>query len=107
MSRAPQDPYDSPTTVPSARRSSFVVALLTATSLFAGATLMILVVLIGPFVWILRDGLGPAATNSTGIQAMSRMFWTFYWGPATVVATLAFGGASFLRRKIIYSKNRR
>ncbi len=39
----------------------------------------------GLYVWILRDGLGPDSTTSTGFAAVTRMFWTFYWGPTCVV----------------------
>lgn len=35
----------------------------------------------GPFCWILRDGLGPAAVDSNGMEAVSRFLLTFYWGP--------------------------
>jgi hypothetical protein len=35
----------------------------------------------GGFVWVLRDGLGPDATRTTGVEALERMFGTFYWGP--------------------------
>ena len=35
----------------------------------------------GLYAWILRDGLGPDATTSTGLAAFSRLFWTFHWGP--------------------------
>ena len=38
----------------------------------------------GLYAWILRDGLGPEATTSTGIAALSRMFWVFNWGPTCV-----------------------
>jgi hypothetical protein len=41
---------------------------------------------IGPFCWILRDGLGPDAVDSHGPQAVARFLLTFYWGP--VLATL-------------------
>ena len=92
MSQGNENPYDSPATVPIAERSSFALPLLAAVSLLAGAAMLILVFVIGPFVWILRDGLGPDATNSTWMQAMSRMFWTFYWGPATLAATFIFLG---------------
>lgn len=37
---------------------------------------------LGFFAWILRDGLGPDSTTSTGLEAVSRLFWTFWWGPA-------------------------
>ena len=38
-----------------------------------------------PFAWILRDGLGPNATTSEGMHAVSRFFMTFYSGPTLLV----------------------
>ena len=38
-----------------------------------------------PFAWILRDGLGPNATTSEGMHAVSRFFMTFYSGPIFLV----------------------
>jgi hypothetical protein len=39
----------------------------------------------GFFAWVLRDGLGPDSTESRGFEAITRMFWTFWWGPVGVV----------------------
>ncbi|WP_152052422.1 hypothetical protein [Tautonia marina] len=39
------------------------------------------VLLVGPFCWILRDGLGPDAVESQGMLAVSRWLGTFFWGP--------------------------
>lgn len=103
MSRSSENPYDSSISVPNADRSSLILSVLTTVSLLAGAALFILVVFVGPFVWILRDGLGPDATNSTWMDAVSRMFWTFYWGPVTVAVALAFLGSFFLRRRFVLS----
>lgn len=45
-------------------------------------TLLILAVFgILPFAWILRDGLGPDSTTTTGLAALIRTFMTFYIGP--------------------------
>lgn len=88
-----------------AQRQPFAVPLLSAISLLAATALLTLVVIVGPFVWILRDGLGPDAVDSTWLQAVHKMFWTFYWGPATIAATFVFVGASFLRRLIDRSAN--
>ena len=107
MSQGNENPYDSRATAPVAERSTIALPLLAAVSLLAGAALMILVFVGGPFVWILKDGLGPDATNSMGMQAMSRMFWTFYWGPVTLAATCTFLGASMLRRRLLRSATRR
>jgi len=40
--------------------------------------------LISPMVWILHDGLGPNAVESSGWHAIHRTFTAFYWGPITV-----------------------
>ena len=39
---------------------------------------------IGPFCWLLRDGLGPGAVDSHGTHAVARVLLTFYWGPVLV-----------------------
>lgn len=36
---------------------------------------------LGPIIWILRDGLGPDAVESHGMEALRRFLLTFYWGP--------------------------
>jgi len=45
------------------------------------ALLIFTVIALVPFAWILRDGLGPDATTSSGIQAVWRCLLTFYSGP--------------------------
>ena len=35
-----------------------------------------------PFAWILRDGLGPDATESAGWEALLRTFRCLHFGPA-------------------------
>ena len=45
--------------------------------------------LCGPIAWVVRDGLGPGATDSHGWDALARFFWTFYWGPVFVVLVAA------------------
>ena len=52
----------------------------------------------GLFVWIIRDGLGPDSTTTTGAAALYRMFWTFYWGP-TSVAFLIIDALWWRRRR--------
>ncbi|MDB5351786.1 MAG: hypothetical protein JWN86_3033 [Planctomycetota bacterium] len=39
---------------------------------------------IGPFCWLLRDGLGPGSVDSHGAHAVARFLLTFYWGPVFV-----------------------
>ena len=48
--------------------------------ILTGSVTLFLIVLFGPLVWILRDGLGPSSTESCGLQAFEKMFRTFYWG---------------------------
>jgi TRAP-type C4-dicarboxylate transport system permease small subunit len=46
-----------------------------------------------PFAWLMRDGLGPDSVTSSGIQAVSLCFMTFYSGPvliALIALSLAF-----------------
>ncbi|MFO0809950.1 MAG: hypothetical protein U0746_15115 [Gemmataceae bacterium] len=39
------------------------------------------VVIVGPLCWILRDGLGPESSDSTGLFAVYRLLGTCWWGP--------------------------
>ena len=43
----------------------------------------------GMFAWILRDGLGPDAVESDGWEALTRFFWTYYWGPIFILLAAA------------------
>ena len=52
----------------------------------AAFVLGLLILFLWPFAWILRDGLGPSAAESHGVEAGIRAFSTFYAGPLTVVA---------------------
>jgi len=45
------------------------------------------VIVLVPFAWIMRDGLGPSAVESSGFTAFERWFMTFWTGP--IVITLA------------------
>ena len=47
--------------------------------------LLLAIVAVLPFAWILRDGLGPDSTSTTGLPALSRAFMTFYVGPAIML----------------------
>ena len=69
--------------------------------MLAGSALMFFVLLVGPFAWLLRDGLGPDSTDSTKLEALSRMFWTFYWGPVTCSLGLIFLVAALLRKRLV------
>jgi len=59
-----------------------LVQALLATGLMAWAVC-------GVCAWILRDGLGPNAVESEGWEALTRSFWTFYWGPVFLVLVVA------------------
>jgi len=48
--------------------------------------------MLAPFAWILRDGLGPDSVESHGLEAVVRALTTFYWGPIL----LALAAASWL-----------
>jgi len=50
--------------------------------------LLILWIILAPFVWTLRDGLGPGAVDSAGELAVERFFITFYWGPILLLLIL-------------------
>ena len=47
--------------------------------------LLCAVVAVLPFAWIVRDGLGPDSVSSMGLAALSRIFMTFYVGPAILL----------------------
>jgi hypothetical protein len=55
----------------------------------AVTSLLVLIALLAPFAWILRDGLGPDATESSGLRAVQRAFMTFYWGPIAIMLVAA------------------
>ena len=48
-------------------------------SIIDGVLFFVIIALV-PFAWILRDGLGPESITSTGINAITRTFFTFYSG---------------------------
>jgi uncharacterized membrane protein len=52
---------------------------------------------LGLFAWILRDGLGPGAVDSSGFEAITRTFWTFWWGPSGILLALLWLGVTRLR----------
>ena len=52
-------------------------------------------IMLGPFAWILRDGLGPDSVETHGLEAVARALKTFYWGPIL----LALGAACWLCKK--------
>lgn len=62
--------------------------------------LLVVVLMLTPLAWILRDGLGPSAVDSTGLNAAQRMFWCFYWGPVTLIITFAVGLLAIVSRSL-------
>lgn len=105
MAQESETTYDSSPKTADTKHRSFAVVLLSAISFLAGTVLLILVVVVGPFAWILRDGLGPDAVNSTWLPAVHRVFWTFYWEPSTIASALGLVGSLFFRRFIDRSAN--
>lgn len=62
--------------------------LAAATELVSGfltITTTVLIFACGPFAWALRDGFKNGEIESTGFEAISRMFWCFDWGPIVLV----------------------
>lgn len=53
--------------------------------------------LMAPLAWILRDGLGPDAVASHGLEALTRALACFYWGP---VALALFFARLFVGRRM-------
>jgi hypothetical protein len=54
------------------------------------AALFFWLMVVGPFAWILRDGLGPNAMDSSGLRAIQRFFLTFWWGPVSLLLGTLF-----------------
>ena len=61
------------------------ISLRTCIRALVSGLLIFTVLVLLPFAWILRDGLGPDATSSEGMDAMARWFMTFYSGPVLLV----------------------
>ena len=70
-----ENPYDSPREGPSRAGPSSLLFVLAAIAVLAGTMSIFLLLFLGPFAWILRDGLGPDSTRSAGMHAIQRMFW--------------------------------
>ena len=47
-------------------------------------------VMVAPFAWFLRDGLGPNAGTSSGWTAVVRLFNCLYWGWAATAAVISW-----------------
>lgn len=55
-----------------------------AIQVIVDALLVFAVIALVPFAWLMRDGLGPDSVTSSGGQAISRCFMTFYSGPILI-----------------------
>jgi hypothetical protein len=71
--------------------------LLGILTISAATLFFFLIVFVGPLAWILRDGLGPNATESTAPDAIAQAFWTFYFGPAALTTALIATVAALMR----------
>ncbi len=99
-----ENPYDSPMDARLPGDSTFLCGILIFVMVLSGTAFLFLALFMGPFAWILRDGLGPDSTESTSLQAVARMFWCFYWGPATLTVAIIFIATSILRRRLFASQ---
>lgn len=66
-----------------------------AATIVIDALLGFAVIALVPFAWIMRDGLGPSAVESSGVSALGRWFMTFWTGP--IVIALAAAAIGFHR----------
>lgn len=66
--------------------------MMKAASVVVDTLLGFAVIALVPFAWIMRDGLGPDAVESSGASALGRCFMTFWAGP--IVVTLAVAAIS-------------
>ena len=63
---------------------------------------LLFLIIVSPFIWIMRDGLGPNAYDSNGLEALYRFFMTFYFGPLFLIIfclRLFIGGCSHCYEK--------
>ena len=65
----------------------------------ADAALVGAVVVLVPFAWMMRDGMGPGATDSSGIAAVGRWFWTFWAGPIVLALSTAVVALHLMMRR--------
>lgn len=63
--------------------------------------ILLWVVAIGPFCWIMRDGLGPDSVESHGAHAVVRFLGTFYWGPVLLVLLALVTPSFWFARRFI------
>lgn len=106
MPHEPENPYEPPaaniaaTSAAKIAPAPVAVVICQASIVLMGCATLFLVFCAGPVVWILKDGMGPDATDSSGLESLERMFWTFYWGPATVAAMGMLLGTLYWRFRL-------
>ncbi len=98
MSQIQESPYQPPSENLPSQQATVGNIVSTILLVLAGSLLVFLVFCMGPFAWLLRDGLGPDSTASAGWDAVTRTFWCLYWGPATVFISLIVAVLFFVRR---------
>jgi len=76
------------------RRRTIQTAAIVADTLLGVAVIVLL-----PFAWLLRDGLGPDAVESSGFHAITRCLMTFYTGPSIMALTAVAIGLHWMLGK--------
>jgi hypothetical protein len=69
---------------------------------FTSDGIVVLALLALPLCWILRDGLGPDAVTSAGLDAIIHTFWTFSIGPILSISVIF----SILLRVLCYTNKK-
>ena len=84
MATNPESPYRPPLDEDSSVKARVGRIVLEVALASVQVLLVFIVMFVGPFAWLLRDGLGPDSIPSSGLNAFVRMFWFFYWGPCSI-----------------------
>lgn len=94
------NPYESSPRQPVGAPTSLRRIVLDVLLFAFGMAAFFLIVFVGPLAWIMRDGLGPDATTSSGWRSCMEMFWCFHWGPATLTISVLFLVTFYYRRQL-------
>ena len=62
--------------------------------ILVAVALFLWIVAVAPLVWILRDGMGSDAAETSGVDAGGRFLLTFWWGPILAALVVANSIAS-------------